>query len=479
MKKLFLSGLIALGLLATGCSSDDSIDTPNPDPNAGKYDTYLTLNFESADTMRPEAQANSPKTAGPAAPDTDGNSISSVHVYFVDNTGKITFAAAPPMNPQVASKTKAFEAPTGTFKLFVVVNPNAKTPLKAVGADLNSVIDGVTKAEAEPGYDGGTNFLMTTACDDVNFANLGSSVTITAANNSEGNAASATATVDRVAVKINSKTSGDVTSKLSTELADTKAEGETTPFFTKVDVKGYVLINGNTKFNLFQKWEALTGNVVGTVIETQQGAVYNPVTKFGKVDTDASGNVIAIEDLTLGSTDVFGTQAVFTIENRPAFMEQTKLTASMAQATGIIYHLVVNDGQTFYVYKSKVYTDLAKLKTDNSEFADIDLTTLNSSQKRLKGIKTYENGNMYYSVYIKDQNYKASYKDTDTQYYAVLRNSVYNIAINSIKNIGDDIPGGGEITPEKPNPPIDSDKTYLDVTIEINPWVLNNINVDL
>lgn len=45
MKKILLSGLIALGLFAMGCSNDDVIDNGGKEP--GKYDTYLQLSVST------------------------------------------------------------------------------------------------------------------------------------------------------------------------------------------------------------------------------------------------------------------------------------------------------------------------------------------------------------------------------------------------------------------------------------------------
>lgn len=477
MKKIFLLGLVALGMLATGCSNEDQVDQQNP--GVDKYDAYLTLNITNP--------APKTRTAGPVAPDTDGSTIDAVQVYLLKN-GVIEYAISPNVDAAAPQTVKAFQVPTGDYKLFVVVNPTSNMPLRTSG-NVNMLVTDVTKAQAEAGYNGGTNFLMASACDGSDATAWGEDVTITLTNNTPTTAATATVKVDRAAVKVNSQTVGDVSSKLQGDITTLVEAGTTTNYIQKVEVKGFVLVNGRTQFNLFQKWIASAdAAIVGDIIEESTGDVYSKITEFGLKTTDGAGNATAIEDLTLGK-DVFKTTPVFTVENRPAFVKNNKLSASQAEATGIIYHTVVNDGTTFWYFKGKIYSaDANGLAALNAlpEFAAVPLTEgMSSSDMRVRGVKVYENGNMYYTVFLQDQNYKVNYTPAstgiaaDTKYYAVHRNSVYNVAINTISNIGDDIPGGGEITPENPNPPIDPDNTYLTVDITINPWVLNEIGVDL
>ena len=90
----------------------------------------------------------------------------------------------------------------------------------------------------------------------------------------------------------------------------------------------------------------------------------------------------------------------------------------------------------------------------------------------------YEDGVMYYTHYIEDQNYTAADSEqAQVNYQSVMRNTIYGLTVNSVKNIGDDIPGGWnpDTDPEDPTTP----KTYLVVECQVNPWVLSNYDVDL
>ena len=84
---------------------------------------------------------------------------------------------------------------------------------------------------------------------------------------------------------------------------------------------------------------------------------------------------------------------------------------------------------------------------------------------------------MYYTHYIEDQNYTALNGSAQELYHAVMRNTIYGLTIQSVMNIGDDVPGGWnpDVDPEEP---IDV-PNYLQVECKVNPWVLSNYNVTL
>lgn len=459
IKKMLLAGLVLFGLSA--CSNDN---LPNSVDNSGtEYDTYLSINLESASLQT--------RTTGPAAEDTDGSDITNVTVYLTVD-GKVKHSAT---SNVTGLKSDKIGVPAGSYKLYVVANPNANTPTLGTDADINSLISGVTKDNAAAGFMSG-KFLMATASNTPNMvANAGSSVTITSANHI-GNPVQASVKVDRVAVKIADKTAENV--PVEGEIKNIKDDAGNAFFESPVAFKGYVLVNGNKQFNQVQQWENGGGNIAGVYADTPSAEYYSPFTDYATVSKDEnSGEVTEITDLTATGNNVFITGNIFTIENCPPFVENDKLTAGMAQTTGVIYKAIANEGKTFYYVGGVVYTDLAKIAALN-EFKGVELSKLTIPQLRAKGIKVYQDGVMYYTYFIKDENHKLNYKGTETKYYNVLRNSVYNLTVNKVTAIGDDVPGGGKVTPDNPNPPIDPDQMFLDVTVTINPWVLNNIGIE-
>lgn len=77
-------------------------------------------------------------------------------------------------------------------------------------------------------------------------------------------------------------------------------------------------------------------------------------------------------------------------------------------------------------------------------------------------IEVFNCGKTYYKQIIKDNN--IGYAN------AIQRNSIYRLKVNNIFNVGAQVPNG---TPDKEG------LFYLDVTVSVNPWVLNNQDVNL
>ena len=76
-------------------------------------------------------------------------------------------------------------------------------------------------------------------------------------------------------------------------------------------------------------------------------------------------------------------------------------------------------------------------------------------------IEVFNCGKTYYKQAIKDQ--YIGYEN------AIQRNSIYRLTVNNIFNVGAQVPNG---TPDKEG------LFYLDVTVSVNPWVLNTQDVD-
>ena len=75
-------------------------------------------------------------------------------------------------------------------------------------------------------------------------------------------------------------------------------------------------------------------------------------------------------------------------------------------------------------------------------------------------IEVFKGGKTYYKHVIKDNHING----------IIQRNSIYLLNVKNIFNVGAQVPNGG---------PDDSTLYYLDVEVSVNPWVLNNQDVDL
>ena len=73
---------------------------------------------------------------------------------------------------------------------------------------------------------------------------------------------------------------------------------------------------------------------------------------------------------------------------------------------------------------------------------------------------------MYYRYAINDNYYIRD------GYYSVLRNSIYRLTVDAIYDLGKDVPNGEDKNNKKPN-------FFMNVTVAINPWVLNASTIQL
>ena len=81
---------------------------------------------------------------------------------------------------------------------------------------------------------------------------------------------------------------------------------------------------------------------------------------------------------------------------------------------------------------------------------------------------------MYYRWAISDNVYKAFNPNEETNTYSVLRNSIYRLSVTKVNEIGKDVPNGPE--PDDPNK---NPNFYMNVSVSINPWVLNAQPIEL
>ena len=134
---------------------------------------------------------------------------------------------------------------------------------------------------------------------------------------------------------------------------------------------------------------------------------------------------------------------------------------------------------TFYRYNNVIYTsfdqifkdykdvattlfgggkDAAKMKTELADAINND-TKLAKFRKDYN-IEVFKGGKTYYKHVIKDNHING----------IIQRNSIYRLNINNIFNVGAQVPNGE---------PTENDYYYINVTVTVNPWVLNTENVDL
>ena len=111
--------------------------------------------------------------------------------------------------------------------------------------------------------------------------------------------------------------------------------------------------------------------------------------------------------------------------------------------------------------------ELTKAKEVETGEGATDVETKLAEFRAKYDIEVFNEGKTYYKQVIQDQYLKV---DKELIPNVIQRNSIYQLTVNNIFNIGAQVPNGK----------IDENALfYLDVTVSVNPWVLNSQSVSL
>lgn len=521
MKKYYLTGaVLCLSLLAVSCNKE------NP-ANGGSHDAYISLELVGMSNMtKTESGTDGTQEGTPVE-----SKISTAQILLCDTDTRtvsqtINVSSSQLIETSNGAKTQPIKVTSGTYDIFVVANPPAGFAVSDVAA---MTIDAVTEALMKSDYAADNKFLMFSQCnasDDVK----GEPITITEANDKSNPAKPANPIkLDRLAAKITSTAT-------SVDIAGVTAKAS---FISAVELKGFKLVNGATKVNLQQEWKnnaatagsaaprknsLISANDPANTGDTQNTSseYANSFFNFRTIGFAANKYTEAVDkydDIAYYNTsDPKG--AIYCMENNPSY-KSTDLTAKVGNTTGLVYQWQATvtgsdatlGSNTFYCANGEYFATLADIQTRfpsifdsyidgsavtdradalaaaKSELAAASGNQANISNWRVKNsIQVYADGIMYYTYFIKDQNYVKD--DGTTKYYSVMRNTIYGLTVKKLLNPGTDIPGGWDpsSTPEspskpgtgtEPDDPVEPTNVYLQVEVSVNPWVLSNEDIEL
>lgn len=289
--------------------------------------------------------------------------------------------------------------------------------------------------------------------------------------------------LDRVVARIDNPTIKEGVTTI-TPATDTKTSINVADVVASISYEGYAASNLNNNSYVMQNWDEKF-----TTLNVQWGEAANkyhqPKSFFGtlykgeNLDKFSTNNTYAFENTT---TDVNDATAIY-FKVKVALTETAKAAADF------------NDG-TFYRYDGRLYTSIQAIFDDAATGAIVNpfnLLTVNEVLSKIKDtntgklieegdalakfrqdykIEVYREGVMYYRWAISDNAYKPFIESETTHTYSVLRNSIYRLTVKKISEIGKDVPNGPEPDDKNPN-------YYMDVTVNINPWVLNTQEIEL
>ena len=472
MNLLAMSLISAAALSFSSCSSND--DFAGGGSNQSKVEGfYMTLAVQTPTSNGTRTQQQTQKVDATEAE----SKVTSGTFYLVDAKGEIIFTK----NITETEWTKAAPVLTTAGKAQIQV------PVQNVKEGVTYTVYFLANTtDAKPwenvftasgtGFNGGfatdKKFVMFNQNDKNSHANK-YTVKFEAANKDAANPAAVNETImlDRVTARIDKPTSEKTTiegtipdgaSDLQKKaIADAKAKVKT------ITLSKYAITNLSNKTNIMQQWDA-TWNALQipadiTYIQPQADLGSKYKLQNAEWFTDAAKNYV-FENTT-------GTPTTMYFEYTVA-LDETKFTDTPDCTDG-----------TFYRYNGNIYRSIAAIY---AAYADQSVLFGGKTAEALKGelkiaegkigatetelakfrqdntIEVFVAGKTYYSQVIIDKWLNAN---------TIQRNTVYQLTVKNIYNLGADVPNG---KPDENKP-----MYYLDVEVSVNPWVLSTQDVNL
>lgn len=515
MNLLVMSLVSAAALSFSSCSSNDDLGGGAGTQSQVKG-FYMTLAVQTPTSNETRTSIKNP------IPTEDATAVEAAvkngTFYLVDEKGSIVFSKALTGKDWTgAVKDKADSQKDGQTILQIQVENVAagatyKVYFKAGSTKMDNTAEPFTieKGKSVPGVFTATGITQTFTstgafakpCDtDNNFSMFnqndattngnGYTVTFTDANKVENNPAKvkynnteSAIKIERVTARVDVPTSAEnlvgkypanASQALKNAIDDAKEK------VSKIELVRYALSNITNKAYVMQNWD-IVDQVWNLAIPTD-AKLSQTKTDFGEKYLFKDGGFKAWK----------GAKNDYIFENNKdeatAMYFEYKVTLDANQFKNAAGELMPADFQdgTFYRYNNVIYTSFdqimkayadvaglfegqtaAQLKTELTKDKkeptvenEKSVETKLSEFREKYGIEVFNKGLTYYKQVIKDNQLSKN---------VIQRNTIYRLKVNKIFNVGAQVPNG------------EIDKNglfYLDVTVTVNPWVLNTQNVEL
>lgn len=486
MNLLAMSLVSAAALSFSSCSSNDDL-TSGGGSNQSKVESfYMTFAVQTPTSNGTRTQqptdANFKVNGSP-----EETKITSGTFYLVDQETKKTvftkhitaseLSNAAPESPTTGTTKSKIEVPVQNVKenvnyiVYFLANTTDATPWTSVFAPTADKFTADNKFDA--GYATANNFVMFNQNDKKSKADQ-YIVSFAAANKNIETPASVNKTImlDRVTARIDKPTSVAEINGAIPEGATTlqeKAINDAKEKVKSITLTKYAITNLSNKTNIMQKWDNTWASLqIPTGIEYMQkaedlGGKYKYNIDNGAWFTDEAVNYVFENTETTPTTMYFE----YTVA-----LDETKFTDTPDCTDG-----------TFYRYNGNIYRSIDAIY---AAYADQPVLFGGKTAEALKGelkiaegkigatedelakfrqdnvIEVFVAGKTYYSQIITDH-----WLGTNT----IQRNTVYQLNVKNIYNVGADVPNG---EPDENKP-----MYYLDVEVSVNPWVLSTQDVNL
>lgn len=502
MKKinlLVMSLISAAALSFSSCSSNDDLSAGGNGSESKVDGFYMTLTVQTpkSNGTRTEVPSDENKQKEATAQESD---VTSGTFFLVEQNGTLAYSKVMsqaeweeskiPTQGQTGKTTLSIavnNVTAGTkYKVYFLANTTSESPWKKdVYSVPTTIPEGGSKFSGAYSID--KSFAMFNENDKSNKADQ-YEVTFTEENKKaekpaavKVNGTESPIKIERVTARIDEPTSTKTTltqenptnydnlsaaekKKIEDALAKVKTIGLTRYAISNLSNKTYVMQQWNQEFK--------------TMSIPNKTNYIQPTSEFGGT-TDAQ-NLSYFKAVTEGKT---GKDYVFENDSTTAKTTMYFEYKVNLDSTKFSDNPDCTDG-TFYRYDNKVYRSLDSIakayekqtnpfgtKTaaqvkEELKISDGKIGATEDSLKKFREdyhIEVYRAGLCYYKNVITDSNMEDA--------AMILRNTIYQLTVNNVYNIGADVPNGNPETVEA--------MYYLNVSVSVNPWVLSTQSVDL
>lgn len=488
-----MSLVSAAALSFSSCSSNDDLTGGGTQSQADGV--YMTLKISGATSHETRTGVTDKKTTAENGSVAESTITEGMMYIYDGNTCVFRKVITKDMFETAPTKTTA-----GVTKPIKVAVTGAITTGKKYDvyflANNTSVTDPIAAASIFTSTTGGADyatdnkFVMFNQNDGTKAAAHSKVEFTDAAKSDKSPAAADEIKLDRVVARIDRPSFAETVTTV-TPATDTKTSINVADVVAGISYEGFAVSNLNNNSYVMQNWDTnfktlsvKWGEPKYSLPKSTYGTLYNAegLANFDTKEKPVSWKY-AFENTT---TDVNDATAVY-------FKVKVALTETAMAASDF------KDG-TFYRYDGRLYTSI-KAIFDNAATGEISnpftetnsitpadvvakisdadgkLTTDEAKLAKFRQdykIEVYRQGTMYYRWAISDNAYKPFVASDPTHTYSVLRNSIYRLNVTKVSEIGKDVPNGPE-----PDDPVKNPNFYMNVTVSINPWVLNAQPIEL
>lgn len=506
MNLLAMSLVSAAALSFSSCSSNDDLTGGGAGTQSQVDGFYMTLAIQTPTSNGTRTVPGADRTTS-ASP--EEQTVTKGTFFLVDQNGSVAFSRYVDSSSKNEDEkwNEANESQTGTklinikvdqvaagttYKVYFLAGDN-KVPEKT--NPTTHVFTAASKF-ANP-FATDNNFAMFNQ-NDANVDGNGYTVVFTKDNKDKATPATVKYTkgsvvkekapiaIERITARIDAPTSGvtNITATYSGDKELTEAVKEAMKDardkVKEITLSRYAIVNLTNKANVMQTWSNSALSIPAGI------TMWQPTTSFGGEKLFADG----------GFTTVAATAHNYVFENTstdPTKMYfEYKVTldeTKFKNKAGEVMPADFTDG-TFYRYNNIIFTSFAQIFNQYADVTDIfgtgktadvmkddlkailnmpagtDRETALKNFRETYDIEVFDKGLTYYRQNIVDKNLLT------TGLPLIQRNTIYKLTVNNVFNIGAQVPNGEDEIDKK-------SLFYLNVTVSVNPWVLNTQGVEL